>query len=80
MRVRKLRILLCAPANRTGGFSERQPDEPALEVAYVRRTGARRVYTVHGFAEEFAADLRRRGCWAEPLRESGPQLTLGLDE
>lgn len=44
--------------------------------AYVRRTGARRVYTVHGFADEFAGELRRLGFWAEPLREAGSQLTL----
>jgi Cft2 family RNA processing exonuclease len=43
---------------------------------YVRLTGARTVYTVHGFADQFAADLRKQGCWAEPLRETGPQLTL----
>jgi Cft2 family RNA processing exonuclease len=43
---------------------------------YVRRTGAERVYTVHGFASHFAADLRRQGLWAEPLREPGPQLSL----
>lgn len=43
---------------------------------YVRRTGATRVYTMHGFAEEFARDLRREGLWAEPLREPGLQLTL----
>jgi Cft2 family RNA processing exonuclease len=43
---------------------------------YVRLTGAERIYTVHGFADEFAGDLRRRGHWAEPLREPGPQLSL----
>jgi len=43
---------------------------------YVRLTRAERVYTVHGFADEFAGDLRKRGLWAEPLRELGPQLTL----
>jgi DNA ligase 1 len=43
---------------------------------YVRLTGADRVYTVHGFADEFARDLRKQGLWAEPLREPGPQLTL----
>lgn len=36
---------------------------------YVRLTGARRVCTLHGFAEEFAADLRRRGIDAQPLRD-----------
>lgn len=43
---------------------------------YVSRTGAKAVHTMHGFAEEFARDLRRRGYWAEPLREPGPQLSL----
>ncbi len=45
-------------------------------LGYVRRTGATRVYTVHGFADEFAGDLRRRGIWAEPLREADTQLAL----
>ncbi len=43
---------------------------------YVRRTGARAVHTMHGFADEFARDLRRLGYWAEPLREPGVQLSL----
>ena len=43
---------------------------------YVRLTGARSIHTMHGFAEEFAGDLRKRGLWAEPLREAGPQLSL----
>jgi Cft2 family RNA processing exonuclease len=43
---------------------------------YAARTGANTVYTVHGFADQFAGDLRRRGYWAEPLREPGPQLSL----
>ncbi len=43
---------------------------------YVRLTGAATVHTVHGFADEFAADLRRQGLWAEPLREPGAQLAL----
>lgn len=49
---------------------------------YVRLTRADRVYTLHGFAEEFAGDLRRRGLWAEPLREPAavPPLQLSLFE
>jgi Cft2 family RNA processing exonuclease len=43
---------------------------------YVRLTGAKAIHTVHGFADEFARDLRRQGYWAEPLREPGLQLTL----
>ncbi len=34
---------------------------------YVRASGARRVYTTHGFAAEFAADLRACGLDARPL-------------
>ncbi|MFN3652161.1 MAG: MBL fold metallo-hydrolase [Armatimonadota bacterium] len=43
---------------------------------YVRRTGAERIYTMHGFADQFAGDLRRKGYWAEPLREPPLQLSL----
>jgi Cft2 family RNA processing exonuclease len=43
---------------------------------YVRRTGAKTVHTVHGFADEFSRDLRRLGYWSEPLREPGLQLSL----
>lgn len=43
---------------------------------YVRRTGASQVYTMHGFAEEFAGDLRKQGLWAEPLKEPALQLSL----
>jgi Cft2 family RNA processing exonuclease len=44
---------------------------------YVRLTEARRVYSLHGFEDEFAADLRSRGLEAWPLREAAqaPQLT-----
>jgi Cft2 family RNA processing exonuclease len=49
-------------------------DYPDL-LEYVRRTGAREIYTVHGFADEFAADLRLRGFQARPLRPSS-QLSL----
>lgn len=43
---------------------------------YVEASGASSVYTVHGFAEEFAGDLRKKGLWAEPLREPSTQLSL----
>jgi putative mRNA 3-end processing factor len=36
----------------------------------VRNTGAEKVYTVHGFVEEFAADLAKMGLDAQPLNES----------
>jgi Cft2 family RNA processing exonuclease len=37
-------------------------------VEYVRRVNPRRVYTLYGFDGPFAADLRRRGYDAEPLK------------
>ena len=37
-------------------------------LAYVRRVNPRRVYTVYGFAAEFAADLCARGFHARPLQ------------
>jgi putative mRNA 3-end processing factor len=42
---------------------------------YVRRTGARTIYTLHGFADEFAADLRLMGHDAQPLKPAA-QLSL----
>ena len=36
-------------------------------VRYVERVSPQVVYTVHGFAKEFAAELRERGFYAEPL-------------
>jgi putative mRNA 3-end processing factor len=41
-------------------------DYPEL-IEYVRRTGARRVLTLHGFDAEFAQDLRLMGYDARPL-------------
>jgi putative mRNA 3-end processing factor len=55
-------------------LSDHADYEDLLE--YVRLTGAKAIHTVHGFADEFARDLRRLGYWAEPLRAPGPQLTL----
>jgi putative mRNA 3-end processing factor len=49
-------------------------DHPSL-LAYARATGATRVFTVHGHADELAAALRREGVRAEPLREQA-QLEL----
>ncbi len=43
----------------------------------VNRVNPKRVYTVHGFVEEFAADLRRRGVEAWALG-GGNQLELDL--
>jgi hypothetical protein len=42
---------------------------------YVRRTGARQIYTVHGFAAEFAQDLRFLGYRASAVEEPA-QLAL----
>jgi Cft2 family RNA processing exonuclease len=43
----------------------------------VERVQPKRVFTVHGFVEEFAADLRRRGVEAWALG-GGNQLELPL--
>ena len=44
-------------------------DFPSL-VAYAKATGAWRVFTLHGHADGLAAELRREGLRAEPLRET----------
>jgi len=49
-------------------------DFPSL-LRYARATGARKVFTLHGYAEELAGALRREGIRAEPLREN-QQLEL----
>jgi putative mRNA 3-end processing factor len=49
-------------------------DFPTL-VDYVLSTGAKRIFTVHGFCEELAEALRERGKDARPLLEP-PQLEL----
>ena len=51
-------------------------DFPDL-LAFVRQVGARRVFTLHGFATDFAATLRERGMDARALGEP-EQLTLAL--
>jgi Cft2 family RNA processing exonuclease len=43
----------------------------------IRRSGAEKVYTVHGFADDFAKHLRKRGVRAHPL-EATEQLALSL--
>jgi putative mRNA 3-end processing factor len=43
-------------------------DFPSL-LTYAKATGAARVFTVHGYAEELARSLRRQGIRAEPLRD-----------
>ncbi len=43
-------------------------DFPSL-LRYARATGARRVFTVHGYSEELARALSREGIRAEPLGE-----------
>jgi len=45
---------------------------------YARRTGAQEIHTVHGFASEFAGDLRNRGYHARALGEPEIQLSLAL--
>lgn len=40
-------------------------------VGMVARSGAEKVYTVHGFVKEFAAHLRNMGIDAEPLQRAG---------
>jgi DNA ligase-1 len=42
---------------------------------YVYLTGAHTVYTTHGFADEFAADLRELGFTAQPLSASNSSFT-----
>ncbi len=49
-------------------------DFPSL-LRYARATGASRVFTVHGHADELAAALTREGIRAQPLREQ-QQLEL----
>lgn len=44
-------------------------DYPEL-VELVKKSGAQKIYTIHGFVEEFASDLVKLGYDAQPLRES----------
>ncbi|MBN3037594.1 MAG: hypothetical protein JW834_04055 [Candidatus Diapherotrites archaeon] len=43
---------------------------------YVERSGAKRVHTVHGYAHEFARELRKRGVDAKPLSKLQAQRTI----
>ncbi len=56
-------------------FSDHCDFDELLDV--VERSGADQVYTVHGFAEDFARVLRRRGIRAHPLQTT-EQLALAL--
>jgi putative mRNA 3-end processing factor len=65
--------------SRSFGVNEMIPlsdhaDHPSL-IKYALATGARQVFTVHGFCEELARSLRERGLDARPLAE-GKQLEL----
>ena len=44
-------------------------DYPEL-IQMVVQSGAEQVYTIHGFVDEFAEDLRKRGINAQPLLEN----------
>jgi hypothetical protein len=46
-------------------------------IEVVRRSGADKVYTVHGFAEDFAKHLRKRGVRAHALNAT-EQLALAI--
>ncbi len=39
-------------------------------MAYVGLSGAQTIYTMHGFEDEFAADLRRQGYLSLPLKHA----------
>ena len=39
-------------------------------IQLVNQSGAENVYTIHGFVEEFAKDLKRQGISAQPLHKS----------
>ena len=56
-------------------YSDHCDFDELLEV--VELSGARHVYTVHGFAKELARHLRRRGIHASPLADD-EQLTLAI--
>ena len=36
----------------------------------VKQSGAEKIYTIHGFVDEFSQDLTRQGFSSQPLRES----------
>jgi len=43
---------------------------------YVEQSGAKRVFTIHGYADEFARNLRKKGLKAEALRKNDGQKKL----
>jgi len=45
---------------------------------FVKRVNPRRVFTLHGFAADFARFLRRQGLEARALSEDDRQLDLAL--
>jgi DNA ligase-1 len=53
-------------------------DHPGL-LECVRRVAPKRILTVHGYAREFAAELRRTG-WQAWSASGGDQLELALDD
>jgi putative mRNA 3-end processing factor len=63
----------CAGAHRAFPLSDHADFSELLQ--YAEQSGAKRVYTCHGFAEELAHELRRRGFNASPVGEA--QSTLG---
>jgi len=62
-------------ADATFDLSDHCDFDELMEV--VERTGADQVYTVHGFTEDFARSLRRKGIRAWAL-EANEQLALAL--
>ena len=62
-------------ADATFDFSDHCDFDELVEV--VERSGADQVYTVHGYTEDFARHLRKRGIRASAL-EATEQLALAL--
>jgi len=62
-------------ADATFDLSDHCDFDELMEV--VERSGAKQVYTVHGFTEDFARSLRRKGVKAWAL-EANEQLALAL--
>ena len=62
-------------ADATFDLSDHCDFDELMEV--VERSGAEQVYTVHGFTEDFARSLRRKGVKAWAL-EANEQLALAL--
>ncbi len=60
------------PFGRRADYSVAMSDHCDFDelVNMVSQSGAEKVYTIHGFVEEFAAHLRKIGIDAQPLREN----------